>query len=196
MTPLETREAVDDLVRWEGAIPWLYLDTKGLVTVGIGFLVKTVEAALLLPFYDTFTSTGATDGAIRRDFERVARAGQTTGALPRRPAGYYREPNGLRLRDSEMRGLAATKLVTIYVPGIVALLPEFDTYPAPVKRALIDLSWNLGVAGLGKFGNLLACCKDRDWQGAALECSVRTSRPERNAWRAQMFADARENRVA
>src|SRR6185295_14547672 len=35
---------------YEGAIPFMYLDTKGLVTVGVGNLIDPVAAARVLPF--------------------------------------------------------------------------------------------------------------------------------------------------
>ena len=36
--------------QYEGKIPHMYLDTKGLVTVGVGYLLATVVEAQKLPF--------------------------------------------------------------------------------------------------------------------------------------------------
>ena len=44
----------------EGEIAWMYLDTLGLVTVGLGNLIDPVELALELPF--VYRATPRRDG--------------------------------------------------------------------------------------------------------------------------------------
>ena len=48
------------LFEYEGNVPHMYLDTKGFVTVGVGHLLKDVEAAKKMPFVVRDTSVSAT----------------------------------------------------------------------------------------------------------------------------------------
>lgn len=171
---------VDDLIRWEGFVSWLYLDTREHVTVGIGMLLRDVEAAFALPFTASRGQQASHD-EIRFDFERVA------GMEPGLAARFYRAPCSVELPTSTMRALAVERLNTVYLPGLRALLLAFDSFPAGPQSALIDMSWNLGLGGLAKFGNLLHCCRDQDWEAAAVESHVYSSSAARNAWRATMF---------
>lgn len=54
-----------DLVEWEGKVPWMYLDSKGLVTVGVGFYLKDVTQAQALPFINMSTGNPATADEIK-----------------------------------------------------------------------------------------------------------------------------------
>ncbi len=47
----------------EGSIPYMYLDIKGLVTVGVGNLIDPIELATLLPFCFKSRPGIATPGA-------------------------------------------------------------------------------------------------------------------------------------
>ena len=47
---LSWEEIVRDFDRFEGRIAHMYLDTKGLVTVGVGKMLRNEAAALKLPF--------------------------------------------------------------------------------------------------------------------------------------------------
>jgi GH24 family phage-related lysozyme (muramidase) len=185
----DTDVFVHDLERWEGAVSHIYLDTRGRPTVGIGFLLKDVEAAVKLPFVNS-AGLFATKPDVWRDWSRVVATGQTVGETPRRPASFYAAPGALHLPDYSMRMLCRDMLRREFSPRLVELLPNIWSYPTPAQRALVDLVWNLGAAGLGRFGNLLAACKARDWNTCILECAVKTSRAERNQWRAAMFEQA------
>ena len=46
--------------RGEGCISHMYLDTVGKVTVGVGNMLPTAEAAVELPFIDRDTGASAT----------------------------------------------------------------------------------------------------------------------------------------
>lgn len=186
----ELDAAIRDIEAFEGSVRHLYLDSKGWPTIGMGFLMKSVEAFQELPL--RFRNDGirigprdATHAEKDAEYIRVLTVGQTKGDVPRRTASSYRAHADLvYLREIDIEALARKKLTETYVPGIVALLPEFETYPIAAKLVTVDIAWNGGLGLLAKFGNYLHCCKARDWNGAASESSVSSSRPERNAWRA------------
>lgn len=58
------------------------------------------------------------------------------------------------------------------------------------KQALLDMAYNLGVGGLGKFSQLKEAVNRQDWATAAECCNRRTSRAERNDWTREMFLAA------
>lgn len=64
------------------------------------------------------------------------------------------------LLDNDIR--RATIACELFVPG-------WDTLDAVRRNVLIDMCFNLGRAGLAKFGRLLSAVKVRDWQWAADE---------------------------
>lgn len=47
-------------------------------------------------------------------------------------------------------------------------LPEAAGYPEAVQDILIEMAFQMGVAGLLKFRDLLGCCSRGDWAGARL----------------------------
>ena len=62
------------LKQWEGQHPFMYADTRGYVTTGIGHLLKTPEGALKLPWQHSKTGQPATPAEVRSTFERVRQA--------------------------------------------------------------------------------------------------------------------------
>lgn len=175
---------VTDLARWEGFTTWLYLDTRGLVTVGIGNMLPTLEACRALPWrtIDRPSSQAEVDEAWS-----AIRAQQ-----PAKAASSYAGVTKVRLESIEVVRLAERRLEREFLPGLRRLWPAWDSFPAPAQKALVDMAWNLGVRGLGKFSNLRAAVKAQGWAAAARSCTRATSRPERNDWtRAQFAAAAR-----
>lgn len=179
---LELHEAMTDLSRWEGFTTWLYLDTRGLVTVGIGNMLPDVQACRALPWKtvgqpSTAAEVDAAWTAVRR-------------MEPGRAASSYANATKIRLDQGDVMALAERRLEREFLPGLKRLYPGWDTFPASAQRALVDMAWNLGIAGLAKFRHLAGAVSARDWAAAAQSCGRSTSRPERNQWTRQLFRDA------
>jgi len=173
-----------DLLHWEGDCHHLYLDKHGLVTIGIGNLVGSAEAAAELPFVDRRTSQPATRAQIVEAFDKVSH-------LHKGPvAGAFASATTLRLPEGAVRALAAERLAGEFLPALRRDFPGFDGFPAPAQRALVDMAYNLGVGGLGKFHELRAAVDTGDWRTAAAECHRRTCRAERNEWTRDLFLEA------
>lgn len=180
----ETTEIVADLLRWEGFTLHLYRDSAeaGHVTIGIGNLLRTVEDAQRLPFL--MGSRRATPTEVAEGFAAVR-------AMPRAlAAGAYAKATPIRLSTEAVMDLTRARLAGEFLPGLRKLFPGFDGFPRAAKRALIDMAWNLGIGGLGKFSKLGAAVARRDWRAAALSCSRKTSREVRNAWTQARFLEA------
>ena len=181
---LSPEELVDDLLRWEGYADNMYVDTRGFVTVGIGNMLPSAEAAKKLPFIDAKTGKPATPEQIEAAFAAVARMRKGMSA------DKYAAATTLRLPESTVRQLASDRLKNEFLPALRRMFPGFDSYPASAQKALVDMAYNLGAGGLAKFKNLRAACEAGDWARAATECSRSTSRPARNEWTRQMFLEA------
>ncbi len=193
---IDPTKFLPDIRRWEGVFTWMYRDTEGYATTGIGFLVRDHDEALELPFGNMTEERPATPDEIRREFTRVmsCKRGMRAGAYR-----AIRAPR-IELTEGAIMQIARRRLEKEFLPGVRKLLPRFDAFPEAAQSAIVDLAWNLGIGrsateerkatGLTAFGDLLAACNRGDWATAAKECHVATSREDRNAWRAEMFTAA------
>ena len=131
--------SVKKLEEFEGSIPWMYRDTRGYVTVGVGLMLPDSDAAVKLPF--ALAGSAATEAAIRAEFARV-------DALPMgRPALFYRGANRPELAKAEIDSLLRTVLAG-FENTLRTSLAGYDGLPDNVKLALLDMMYNLGPAGL------------------------------------------------
>ena len=178
-------EYFDDLEAHEGSTTWLYCDVRGFVTVGIGNLIATSAACAAFPWHHQPAGQAALPGEPEAAWAAVTDAFDAT-----KSAAYYANKSDLRLTQDYVRELVGERLARDFLPGIRRLCPNFNTFPAPARRALVDMAYNLGVHGLGMFPHMLAACNAGDWAMAAGQCHRSTCRDTRNAWTAQCFIDA------
>lgn len=169
-------DLITDLTREEAAIPWMYLDTAGVVTCAIGHALFTVENAIALPW---------------SHHETVEAGYAAVKAAPvGKVASYYAPLTVCRLTPEAMQAILRADIEAVLV-GLRKRLPEFDEYPNPVQRALGDMAFNLGVGGLfSKFPRFIAAVRQRDWLVAAQECHRRGIGESRNLATAARFREA------
>jgi len=180
---LSWEEIVRDFDRFEGRIAHMYLDTKGLVTVGVGKMLRNEAAALKLPFVRRTDGQAATPAEITADFRAVL--AQPLGKL----AGSYRK---FTLLDLPNPAIDALLKVTVdgFQADLRARLPGYAAAPAPAKAALLDMAYNLGTDGLLLYKNLKAAVARGDWQRAAAESHRNGPSQERNDWTRDQFLAA------
>jgi len=169
------------LERFEGRVPHMYRCTGGAVTIGIGHAIPSADDAAALNW--VVGGRAATPDEIRADYERIA-------ATPKGlVASSYAPLSRCRMTDPVIDALAAGDVVR-FAANVAAALPQWDSYPACVQAALFDMAFNLGVAGLLKFRNLLAACNAADWKTAATECHRQGIAESRNQATADLFRQA------
>jgi GH24 family phage-related lysozyme (muramidase) len=159
----------------EGNVSHMYLDTKGLVTVGIGNMLPSAAAAQALPFIDRDTRNRATAAQIATDFASVESQPDSKASK------YYRQFTKLDLPSVDVDSLFRAR-VDEFVGQLKAAYPQFDSYPAGAKLALLDLVFNMGIGKLKshtEWPKLNAAIAKQDWITAASECN----RPDANARR-------------
>lgn len=186
--------------RFEGFVPWFYLDTRGNVTIGTGNLVPDVAAALKLPLR---SNDGSWEGGcqVTKDFMRVHRM-----APGKRPA-FYQCPTSPMITSADNAQLLRARCYA-FEKQLCFIFERYDSFPLDARIALLDLIYNLGLGhppttttigrGLQMFTHLCAAVRAERWEDAALLCARNVHDPNnafaaRNAWtRAQFLSAAHE----
>ena len=172
-------QSLAKLEQFEGSIPWMYRDTVGRVTVGVGLMLPDAEAAVALPFQ--LGARAAAEAEIRAEFARVST--QPMG----RPALFYQRAGGMELMKPEIDALLHKVLLGMETT-VRGRLSDYDGLPDGVKMALLDMAYNLGPAGLlDGFPRLIRAVEARDWSGAAAASFRHGPGAARNQWTRAMF---------
>ena len=168
----------------EGSIPHMYLDTRGFVTVAVGQLLKTVEAAQELDFVNRDTGQPAGEAEIAEDYASVKQ--QEAGKI----ASQYRQFTKLDMPGPAMDALL-DKRIEGFVEGLRRDFPQYDSYPDPAKLGLMDMVFNLGNAGVvNKFPTFTRAARSQDWATCARECRRVGISDHRNEMTRELFEQA------
>jgi hypothetical protein len=180
----DTRSLCAELLRWEPCRPHMYVDRRGFLATGAGHALRSIEAAIALPWCHRASGLPATIAEIARAFVRVRALGRRQKTLS------YRLASDLVLPPGIAGDLAIGRVERDVLPALRRLCSDFDRYPLPARRALVDMAFDVGVAGLARFRNLIAACAQRDFATAANHCHRRASRETRNAATRVLFLEA------
>ena len=155
--------ALERTKRLEGSIPYLYLDTVGAVTVGVGRMLPDADAAARLAFLRNLDDSGAGEQEIKDEYAVIH--GKEKGHV----ASWYKQFTALHLADATIDSLLTADLETV-VTGLKGKLADYDTYPVGVQEALVDMAFNLGLSGLmNKFPKFIEHIKAKAYKAAADE---------------------------
>jgi GH24 family phage-related lysozyme (muramidase) len=172
-------QSLEKLKEFEGCVPWMYRDTVGKVTVGVGLMLPDAQAAQTLPFL--LNNRPATPEEIATEYARVD--AMTLG----KAAAFYRIPASLELSQQTIDAKLLSVLLG-FDADLRGEFPRYDAFPDAIKMALLDLIYNLGPAGLFRgFPHLVAAVQSGNWSLAADHCARRGPAPARNNWTKQQF---------
>ena len=153
---------------YEDLITYMYLDSKGLVTVGLGHLIPDVEAAMEMTFYERGTTTRVDEAGIMKAYNAVLNSG--------RRGDEAKEFKNLTDNDID---LDLTDIETLFNRDVAQFLdllkgphyfPDFETYPASAQRGMLDMAYNMGAENFHEvFDDLHAALDLRNWIGVANE---------------------------
>lgn len=175
-------ESVRKLKEFEGSVGWMYLDTVGKVTVGVGLMLPNALAAQSLAFMRG--EQPATAEEIAAEYARVL------GLQKGRLAKFYSQSRGLRLSDDTIEEKLRDTLAGFegYLRKHIAI---YDTLPDVAKIALLDMVYNLGPGKLfAEYPRLIAALEAGDWKTAAEHSQRRGPAPARNQWTKLQFLSA------
>src|SRR2546425_850583 len=134
-------DSVNKLTHFEGSIRFMYLDTVGLVTVGVGEMLPNPAAACQVLFNGL--NGPASEDEIIADFRRVKAMQPGLGA-----STYYVD-NSLTVLPYDIKNMLLKHV--IYFDGALAQFYRgYMKFPDGIKVALIDLAFNLGMSKLEK----------------------------------------------
>jgi GH24 family phage-related lysozyme (muramidase) len=173
---MDQNRVIARLEKFEGRIPYMYLCTGGEVTVGIGHAIASAADAGQL-------SWAGAAGNAQAGWSAVAAAPR--GML----ASGYAALTTCRMGDDAINQLAAAD-VARFTASLEANFPRWDTYPEPAQEALFDMAYNLGIAGLNKFHNMLSAVNAGQWETAAQQCHRMGIGDARNQETAALFLQA------
>ena len=176
-------QSLAQLKSFEGCVPWMYRDTAGRVTVGVGLMLPDAAAACALPF-QAAEGAAATAEQIAAEFARVE--AMAMGRLP----SFYRAAGSLELPQA-----AIDEKLSAVLAGFEATLREklagYDALPDGVKMALLDMAYNLGPEGLLKgYPKMIHAVETGAWAEAAAESARGGINAARNAWTRQQMMSA------
>ena len=160
---------------FEGVVPWMYQDIKGLITVGVGNLIDPVSAATALPFQwknkPGLKNAGlaASKADIEAEWKKIK--GDPTLALKGHRA--CESITNLELSDDAIDTLIGTRLQQNEA-YLVKQTPfkGFDQWPADAQMALLSMAWAMGPGGPPQFKTMAAACEKLDFDKAAVNCRI------------------------
>ncbi len=152
---------------FEGRVPFMYLDIRGLVTVGVGNLIDPVSQALELPFVHEGTGAAASRAEIETEWQLLK------GQLQLAHQGHRACESITRLRLTEF---AIDELVIARLHSNEVLLrkrfTEWDSWPADAQLGVLSMAWALGPGFPSKWPKFTAAVKTKDFDGAAAHCRM------------------------
>lgn len=162
------RDAFYDFnVPFEGAVPFLYQDVKGLVSIGVGILADPLSLCLALPLVHK-DGAPATTNEISAEWLRIKdlppdRFGRTAAQR----GHLYAEPfTTLRLTDAGLRSSLDKKLEQMD-DYLRMRFSGYEQWPADAQLAVLSLSWACGPAF--RFPRLEAALSALDFEVCATE---------------------------
>lgn len=164
LTANELRILRTNLKRYEGWTNYMYLDSRGYVTIGVGHLIPNASDAVQIPF--VVPSSGQ-----RASSQQIGQAYNNLSSLPsgNYTARYYERFTQLRVKNVWVARMLDRQLKLFY-GELCRLYPGFQLFPESAKIALFDMIFNLGATKLRMlFPKFNQAIQQRDWQVAASE---------------------------
>jgi len=161
--------------KFEGRIPFMYLDIKGLVTVGVGNLVDPVEEAQALPFRFKNRPGINARGSPATPDQIAAEWRALKSDLSLAARGYKAcEPiTQLDLSDEAIDSLILKRLTqNESFLERQQWFESFGSWPADAQMGLLSMAWAMGPAGPGNFPRFRAACQKLDFRTAAAQCKM------------------------
>ncbi len=161
--------------RFEGVVPFMYLDILGKVTTAIGDLIDSVAEAQALPWVHIQGVIGAQYGAggpLPASAAEVAAEWHYVKSrtdLSQRGGGAYGAITHLRLTDEGILAVVGRRLDAMD-HNLAARYPYWEDLPAEAQTAVLSMCWAAGEhSAWPHFDAALAA---RDWATCAVQCHL------------------------
>jgi len=196
--PFEIRNTlINHIASYEEYLDIMYQDSKGKVTVGMGFNLQSGiysdEKLASMGFVKVDRTTLASLEEIKANINRVMEGVKDQAERESKEkfsAGYFKPFNQVYLPKAAAEKHLPKKIEEA-ANELRITFSIFDTYPKHAQMALVDMMYTLGRPTFeGLFEKLSELVKERNWKAAAEECRI-TSHPEfRNEQVKRWFLEA------
>ena len=153
---------------FEGRVPWMYLDIRGLVTIGIGNLIDPISEALRL---DMVKPDGkpASESDIRQEWTLVKSLQKLA------PQGHrsFEKLAQLRMTDNAIETMVLSKLDR-NDRFLANRFRGWEDMPASAQMGVHSMSWAMGPAF--SFPRFQKALMAGDWRTCANECRMDDSK--------------------
>jgi hypothetical protein len=170
---------------FERTIHEMYVDKLGLVTVGIGFLLKTAGDAKKLAFTNKKTLKRASAAEIEAEWKRTNALGSGANRIVPNPTleiSNMEIEREFRKRANQFEHILKTRAPCCIYFG------KLDDWPADAQLGLLAMSWS-GPYKIASFVNFRKACKSMEFDKAAKESHMRV-REQYNRFFATCFKNA------
>lgn len=190
MYPSVTAYCLEFLERFEGKSLSMFLDSGGLVRVGVGMVVDPLSLAIRLPFVHRQDGTAATPEEITAAWQAV----KHSRVLRHRSACGPAVQLDLIIPTADCDKLFTRRLERLVdaLSYMVCEFADFKLWPADAQLALISLGWaqGPGFARRGRCAALRAACAAHDFKAAAACCGIVECSVSRNQAHRHLFTNA------
>lgn len=167
----------------EGHLPYMYLDTEGLVTIGRGNLIDPVASAVCLGFVNNADGTAATVKTIKAQWALV----KSRKDLCARGGQAFRLITTITLPEKAIDELCTVRLAA-NESLVKAQFPDWPSYPADAQWGLMSMAWARGPNNFhGGYPHFSAAVEAKDWLEAGKQCRMNGCSNERNVTTAKAF---------
>lgn len=179
------QEVTDQFFEWsqrfESYCDWMYLDVRGLVTIGIGNLIEPKAYAMSCLDY-TGGDPGVAWDLVKSRQDMKLHGGEAFAAL-----------TTVRATPDSIKRLCNQRLAQME-STLKQVFTEWEDWPWQAQLATLSLSWALGPAFTLHWPKFTADCKKQDWASAAVDCHMSESGQnqsfrDRNAANKQLFLE-------
>jgi GH24 family phage-related lysozyme (muramidase) len=157
--------------RFEGRVPWMYQDIKGLITTGLGCLIDGVVEAQALPWQRDSDNNPASAKEIALEWLRIKHA----HGIASKGANASRAFSTLHLNGADIDRLALKRLDQ-HERYLKLIFPEIEHWPADAQLGLFSMSWAMGPGFVVHFPKFTDACKRQDWISTANECIMNATK--------------------
>jgi hypothetical protein len=172
MTPAAREDFLAKTRELEGVCQWLYLDVRGLVTVGIGNLVDPI-GSLWAANLDWVNLDWRNGDAPAEDSEvwaawRIVKGHQE---LREHGGGAFQHLTAIRATDESIDHLVEAT-ITRFERALRVFYPEMPGWPDAAQVSVMLMAWALGAGFPAKWPKLSSALHRLNFELAAEECQM------------------------
>lgn len=159
----------------ELVVSYMYLDVKGLVTIGVGNLIDPISAALILPFRHKVRAGASTSGkpASTAEIEAEWKLIKSKTDLARKGYRACGPLTDLELDNASIDILIAKRLQQneTFLKHQRAFR-DFDQWPADAQLGLLSMAWAMGPGFSTSWPRFSYACETKNFDVAADNCNI------------------------